>query len=67
MLAVLSAMGLIVLRVGVPVVLLALLGLLIDRWQTKRNEEIRRQYMFVSETADERNLTDQSDAISRAA
>jgi hypothetical protein len=60
-------MGLIVLRVGVPVVLLALLGLLIDRWQTKRNEEIRRQYMFVSETADERDLAEQSDTISRAA
>mgnify|MGYP000175688607 CR=1 FL=1 len=41
---VLSAMGLILLRVGLPVVALVAVGLLIDRWQTRRMEEVQQQY-----------------------
>lgn len=41
---VLSAMGLIVLRIGVPVVLLVALGMLIDRWQTRRMQDVNQQY-----------------------
>jgi hypothetical protein len=39
---VLAVIGLFLLRVGLPIVLLIALGLLIDRWQTKRNAEIKR-------------------------
>ena len=42
-LSVLSVAGLFLLRVGVPVVLLVLVGILIDRWQSKRDAEIQRQ------------------------
>lgn len=41
---VLSAMGLILLRVGLPVVALVAVGLLVDRWQTRRMETIQAQY-----------------------
>jgi hypothetical protein len=39
---VLAVIGLFLLRVGLPIVLLIALGLLIDRWQNKRNAEIKR-------------------------
>jgi len=42
-LSVLSVAGLFLLRVGVPVVVLVLVGILIDRWQSKRDAEIQRQ------------------------
>lgn len=32
------------LRIGIPVLLLIILGTLIDRWQTARENEIRRRY-----------------------
>lgn len=32
------------LRIGIPVLLLITLGTLIDRWQTARENEIRRRY-----------------------
>ncbi len=41
---VLSAMGLILLRIGVPLVLLVTVGLLIDRWQTRRMQEVQQEY-----------------------
>lgn len=41
-LVVLSVVGLFLLRVGIPVVLLVGLGILIDRWQTKREVEARK-------------------------
>ncbi|KAB2902879.1 MAG: hypothetical protein F9K27_15475 [Anaerolineae bacterium] len=41
-LVVLSVVGLFLLRVGIPVVLLVGLGILIDRWQTKREAEARK-------------------------
>ena len=42
-LSVLSVAGLFLLRVGVPVVLLVLVGILIARWQSRRDAEIQRQ------------------------
>jgi hypothetical protein len=42
-----SIAGLFLLRIGVPLVLFALLGILIDRWQSKREEEIKQQYLTV--------------------
>ncbi len=41
-LVVLSVVGLFLLRVGIPVVLLVGLGILIDRWQTKREAEVQK-------------------------
>lgn len=32
------------LRIGIPVLLLIILGAIIDRWQTARENEIRRRY-----------------------
>jgi hypothetical protein len=43
-LAVLSVIGLFMLRIGVPVLLLVALGILIDRWQTRRDEHIDQRY-----------------------
>ena len=40
LLMVLSVAGLFLLRIGVPVLLLVGLGLLIDRWQSKREWDI---------------------------
>ena len=41
----LGVVGLFLLRVGLPVVFLIGLGLIIDRWQNKRNAELQRQQM----------------------
>ena len=41
---VLSAMGLILLRVGLPVIALVAVGIFIDRWQTRRMEDVQAQY-----------------------
>jgi hypothetical protein len=41
---VLSAVGLILLRIGLPVIGLVTIGLLIDRWQTRRMEAVNEQY-----------------------
>jgi hypothetical protein len=43
-LAVLSVVGLFLLRIGVPVLLLVALGILIDRWQTRREQYIEQRY-----------------------
>lgn len=43
MFEILAVAGLFLLRVGLPLVALIVLGLLVDRWQTRRNEEIKRQ------------------------
>ena len=42
LLAVAGVMGLFMVRVGVPVLVLVTLGLLVDRWQTRREVEISR-------------------------
>lgn len=42
--SILAVMGLFALRIGAPVVVLITLGILIDRWQTRRNAEIQRQF-----------------------
>lgn len=39
-----SVVVLFLLRIGLPVLLLIILGTLIDRWQTARENEIRRRY-----------------------
>jgi hypothetical protein len=43
-LAILSVVGLFLLRIGVPVLLLVALGILIDRWQTRREQYIEQRY-----------------------
>lgn len=43
MLEILTVTGLFLLRVGIPVVMLVVLGILIDKWQTRREAELRRQ------------------------
>lgn len=40
----LSVVVLFVLRIGIPVLLLIILGVLIDRWQTAREKQIRGRY-----------------------
>ena len=40
----LSVIGLFLLRVGVPVVLLIVVGMLVERWQRHREAEVK-QYM----------------------
>ena len=42
---VLAVLGLFILRIGVPVVALISLGILIDRWQSRREEEVRNMYI----------------------
>lgn len=49
---ILSVVGLFLLRIGVPVVLLIGLGILVDRWQTKREAEMRAQYSAEQEQAE---------------
>lgn len=34
--------GMFLLRIGIPVLLLIMLGILIDRWQTKRENDVRQ-------------------------
>jgi hypothetical protein len=41
---ILAVLGLFVLRIGVPVVVLITLGILIDRWQSRREAEVRNMY-----------------------
>jgi hypothetical protein len=43
-LAVLSVIALFMLRIGVPVLLLVALGIIVDRWQTRREEYIDQRY-----------------------
>lgn len=40
---VLSVAGLFLVRIGLPVLMLVILGILIDRWQSKRLEEGKTQ------------------------
>ena len=55
--SILAVAGGFFLRVGLPIILLVVLGLLIDRWQNKREERIRKYYeptkdkIIVGETA----------------
>lgn len=39
---ILAIAGLFLVRVGIPLMVLIVLGLLIDRWQTRRNQEIAK-------------------------
>jgi hypothetical protein len=39
-------MGLILLRVGLPVIALVAVGLLVDRWQTRRMSDVQQQYVI---------------------
>lgn len=41
---VLSVAVMFLLRIGIPVLLLIALGAIIDRWQTAREDDIRRRY-----------------------
>lgn len=41
---ILSVAGLFLLRVGLPIVLLVILGVVVDRWQNKREERMQQHY-----------------------
>ncbi|MFN8447746.1 MAG: hypothetical protein U0521_03895 [Anaerolineae bacterium] len=43
LLAILSVAALFLLRIGVPVLILISLGILIDRWQARREDAVRRE------------------------
>lgn len=68
-LAVLSVVGLFVLRIGVPVLLLVALGILVDRWQNKRDEYIDQRYgtMTDAQTAEAEAEAEETARISKAA
>lgn len=59
MFEILAVVGLFLLRVGIPVLLLVALGILIDKWQTRREAELRRmmkpdlKILQTEQTADE--------------
>ena len=44
MIEIVSIAAMFLLRVGVPVAGLVLLGIFIDRWQTRREEQVKQQY-----------------------
>jgi hypothetical protein len=59
---VLSAMGLILLRVGLPVLALVVVGLVIDRWQTRRMQDVQTRYAIGTipdENADEADVEEE--------
>lgn len=43
LLTILGVVALFLIRIGIPVILLVGLGLLIDRWQSKRETDIERE------------------------
>lgn len=42
--AILSVAALFILRVGLPIVLLVLLGVVVDRWQKRRDDQLKAHY-----------------------
>ncbi len=70
-LAVLSVVGLFMLRIGVPVLLLVALGIVIDRWQTRREEYVEQRYGTMPATdtagAEAEAEEEEKDRITRAA
>lgn len=43
LLTILSVVVLFLIRIGVPVIILISLGILIDRWQSRREESVQRE------------------------
>jgi hypothetical protein len=68
-LAVLSVAGLFMLRIGVPVLVLVALGILVDRWQTRRDEHINQRYgtMTESQPAQQEVESEEEERARRAA
>ena len=68
-LAVLSVVGLFMLRIGVPVLLLVALGIIIDRWQSRREEYIDKRYGTMPEThtAEEEEEAEEQEKVRRVA
>ena len=62
-LEVLSVVGLFLLRIGVPVLLLVALGIVIDRWQTRREQVINQRYGTVSGTQTAEQAAETSTAV----
>ena len=60
---VLGVAGLFLLRIGLPVTVLVILGILIDRWQTGREDDAMRMYKPDLNVLDD----EQSDEESKAA
>jgi hypothetical protein len=68
-LAILSVVGLFMLRVGVPVLLLVALGIIIDKWQSRREEYIDRRYgeMPETQTAEQDDQAEEQEKIRKVA
>ncbi len=68
-LAILSVIGLFMLRIGVPVLLLVALGIVIDRWQSRREEYIDQRYgvMPETQTAEQEAEAEEQEKIRRVA
>jgi hypothetical protein len=66
-LAVLSVIGLFMLRIGVPVLLLVALGILIDRWQTRRDEYIDQRYGTMTESQPAEQEAEEEERARKAA
>jgi len=67
--SILGVTAMFLLRVGLPIVLLVILGIAIDRWQTKREERIRKYYaptqdkiISSNENTEGKEEADQSDS-----
>lgn len=43
LLLVLSVAAMFIIRIGIPVILLLAIGLLIDRWQSKRERDVQQE------------------------
>jgi hypothetical protein len=42
-LSILAVVALFLIRIGIPVIILITLGIVIDRWQSRREEAVRRE------------------------
>jgi hypothetical protein len=68
-LGVLSVIGLFMLRIGVPVLLLVALGIIVDRWQSRREEYINQRYgeMPETQTAEQEAEVEEEEKIHKVA
>ncbi len=46
---ILSVTGFFLLRVGLPIILLVVLGIVVDRWQSKREERVQQMYALTQD------------------
>jgi hypothetical protein len=43
LLSILAVVALFLIRIGIPVIILITLGIVIDRWQSRREDEVRHE------------------------